>query len=71
MHVQGAKRHQFRFPSAPFNPVGQFQLVIAELILAMRNLRISASGVYARAMQHHGILFIFQKGIRAGIEYRV
>jgi hypothetical protein len=27
-----------------------------------------ASGIYARAMQHHEFLFIFQKGIRAGIE---
>jgi hypothetical protein len=30
-----------------------------------------ASGVYARAVQQYEFLFIFQKGIRAAIEYTV
>jgi hypothetical protein len=52
-----------------FNPAGQTQLMIAVMFLVMQNLR-GLSRRLCAAMQYE-ILFIFQKGLSAAIEYRV
>jgi hypothetical protein len=51
-------------------PADQTQLMIAGIFSVMRNLRRSPGARHVRAMQYE-FLFIFQKDIRAGIEYRV
>src|SRR5260370_42560200 len=53
-----------------FHPIDQSQLMIAGIFSVMPNLRRSPGQGHARAMQYE-FLFIFQKDIRAGIEYRV
>ncbi len=78
-HVPGARSERTRRSKTPpdsliaasqFNPTDPTQLMIALDVFGYAKFTQIVRGGYARAMQYE-FLFIFQKGIRAGIEYRV
>jgi hypothetical protein len=66
-----AKTRRFPYPGAAIRPHRPISTHDCEHSFGYAKFTPIAAGDYTCAMQHHEFLFIFQKGIRAGIEYRV
>jgi hypothetical protein len=70
-HAPQQKSRRFPNPGAAIHRCRSTSTHDCGVVFGYAKFTEIAPGVYARAMQQYEFLFIFQKGIRAAIEYRV